>query len=478
MRDRPSPRILIVDDSPVIRKALSARLKEFGAVVAMACDGQEGYETACSGVFDLVITDVDMPRMTGIELCGRLKATETTKTLPVIILSSRDREEDIENGFRVGAAAYVSKSHAQAELPDRIRDVLDKAAFLKGRLVLVADGSQRLRRAVCDGLAREGFHVEATSSGKGALEILARLHPDLVLLDMEMEDMDGATLCRTIKADDEFAHIPVVAMGASGDRAVMRRMLELGAATYLPKPFNIEQTAITFEKLLSDQYKILMEQKQRLNVERDLMVASIASLVKALEARDQYTRGHSESVERYSLAIARVLGFSEKELERLALAARLHDLGKIGIRDTVLLKPGRLTDEEYEIIKTHPTVGAEILAPIPSFADVLEAAASHHERYDGSGSPRGISGEDIPLWARIIAVADTYDALTSDRPYRKGMPRRKALSIIAEGRGTQWCPVCVDAFLAWMNNGSADGEPATTPTMPITPGAPDTPAAS
>ena len=154
------------------------------------------------------------------------------------------------------------------------------------------------------------------------------------------------------------------------------------------------------------------------------MLSSITSLIQALEARDVYTRGHSEAVAEIAVGMGRVMGFEDDELESLEIAARLHDLGKIGIPDSVLLKPGKLTVKEYEVIKTHPTIGAGILEPIPSMAPLIPAVMSHHERMDGKGYPQGLKGKDIPLWARIIAVGDIYHALTSNRPYRDPHARR------------------------------------------------------
>ncbi|MGE4298986.1 MAG: response regulator [Desulfovibrionaceae bacterium] len=456
----PEPRILIVDDSPTIRNALSKKLKSMGADVTLAVDGRNGLETALECGFDLIITDVDMPRMSGLELCEELKKRSETKAVPVIILSSRDKDEDIENGFRVGAATYVSKTRAPIELADRIREVLDKATFLKERLVMVVDDSETVRQTVVDGLVREGFQVVAASNGEEALILLHEDIPDLVLTDLNMPVMDGKALCKAMSLEPKLANVPVVVMSRESDRAVMRRLLQEGAAAFLTKPFNTEQVVITIEKLLSDQFRLLLEEKERLSSEQSLILASISSLVNALEARDQYTRGHSESVARIAAGIGEVMGFERADIERLRIAARLHDLGKIGVRDNVLLKQGRLTDEEYEAIKQHTIVGETILRPIPSMADILEAAGSHHEQWDGSGYPRGLAGEEIPLWGRLIAVADTYDALTSDRPYRKGMAVDKALSIVRECRGSQLCPVCVDAFVDYLlrhENGSGNG---------------------
>jgi len=173
----------------------------------------------------------------------------------------------------------------------------------------------------------------------------------------------------------------------------------------------------------------------------------IDALIKSLEARDEYTKGHSERVRIYSTRIGIAMGLSKKDLKRLQLSAILHDIGKIGIPDSVLKKPDKLLSEEYEIIKKHPVIGYEILKSVEDFEDVLEGVKYHHERFDGNGYPEGLKGKDIPLFARIIAIADTLDAIASDRPYRKGAPFEVALEEIKKGKGTQFDPEIVDVFL-------------------------------
>jgi len=227
-------------------------------------------------------------------------------------------------------------------------------------------------------------------------------------------------------------------------------MLQSGAATYIVKPFNVDQLIIMVEKLLSDHFQLILKDRERLETESQAMLASISSLVQALEARDQYTRGHSEDVSKICIELAKRMNVAQDELEDIAIAARLHDIGKIGVRDDVLLKPGKLTDSEFAMIKRHPVVGAKILEPIPRLEKVIPIVLSHHERFDGKGYPEGLKGKNIPFWARVTAVADTFDALTSNRPYRDSLPREKALQIIADVRGTQLCPESVDLFLGWI----------------------------
>ncbi|OWA35436.1 hypothetical protein B9G55_12400 [Saccharibacillus sp. O16] len=205
-----------------------------------------------------------------------------------------------------------------------------------------------------------------------------------------------------------------------------------------------------FSRLVSGFNHMVHGLSQRQSINDQLLQSYFSTLAAALDARDAYTAGHSQRVAQYSLLIGRAAGLGQEELDLLNKTALLHDIGKIGVRDSVLLKDGRLTDEEFEQIKKHPTLGEEILKqvePTEMMAPLLPGVRSHHERYDGRGYPDGLAGTDIPKFGRIIAVADAFDAMTSDRPYRSGMPLEKAISIISEGKGTQWDPYYAMLFV-------------------------------
>jgi putative two-component system response regulator len=440
-------RILIVDDSVVVRSVLSKELLRSGVEVTQAENGQQALDIALSKELDLIITDVEMPVMGGIELCRKLKSNTRTQQIPIVILSSLDKEEDIKRGYKAGASTYITKTQAKESLIETIETVLHKTTFQRGRMILVVDDSSTVRRLVEKGLKEVGFKVAQAENGRVALETLKNEKPDLILSDIDMPEMNGEDFCQAVHADPVQASIPFVVMSANNDRPIMRRMLQLGADAYLVKPFNIDQLVITVEKLLSDKLLILHKEKERLENEQQLILASITSLCCALEARDSYTRGHSEAVSDIATRIATQMGMDPEEIDLVTLGGRLHDIGKIGVIDRVLLKTGKLSDEEFDIIKRHPVIGADILRPVPSLAKIIPIVLHHHERIDGRGYPDGLEGENIPLWARITAVGDTYHALTSDRPYRKGMPIEKALQIIKEVSGSQLCPDSVDVFL-------------------------------
>ncbi|WP_319541137.1 response regulator [uncultured Pseudodesulfovibrio sp.] len=444
-----SLRVLIADDSTSALYALKTSLAPTGAILTTAMDGLEAQHILEKQAFDLIITDVDMPKLDGLKLCDWIKNNPNTAATPVIILSSRESDQDIDNGFRVGADGYVPKSSAVQELIPRIEQVLNKTAMTKNRILLVVDDSEAIRTFLHTGLSAEDFEVLLARDGKEAMEILAKTSPDLILSDLMMPNMDGKQLCHHIKTRDDLKNIPFVIMSSVQDKAIMHRTIHDGAASYITKPFGINNLVQIIDKILSEQFRVMLVERDRLQAERRMTFGSIASLVKALEARDHYTSGHSESVTHIAMHMAKRLNFTDDQIIRLHIAGNLHDLGKIGVRDNVLLKPDKLTDEEFEHIKSHTTVVVDILDPLPGMEDVLVAASSHHERWDGTGYPTGLKGEDIPLLGRILAVADVFDAMTCDRVYRKGMSKTGIRDFIFEERGKKFCPECVDAFMDW-----------------------------
>jgi len=443
-------KMLIVDDSAVVRKSLTKLLEEMGAHVTAAEDGEQGLEAALTKQFDLIITDVEMPKMGGYTLCLKLKNNPNTRGIPIIILSTQDSEEAIERGFQAGATAYLSKSEAMAQLKKTIGEVLDKSSFMHERTILVVDDSKTIRFLVDKGLSEAGFHVLTATNGKEALDMIKIREPDLILSDINMPEMDGIEFCKQVKADPDWAAVPFVVMSSHSERSLVRGMIDHGATTYIVKPFNLDQLVITIENLLSDSFLNLLKEKERLVSERKMMLKSVIGIVTALEARHSYAEGHSKRVAKIVAGMAEVMKMNPDEIEMLKIAAKIHNLGYIAVPDKILLKPGKLTVEEYDVMKKHSAVGAEIIGTNPALKDIVPALRSHHERYDGFGYPDGLKKEEPHLWARMIAVADTFDAITSLRPYRSAQSREYAMDTIKEIRGAQLCPKCVDAFLTWL----------------------------
>jgi putative two-component system response regulator len=444
--------ILVVDDSPAIRKSLINLLEPLDVNIIEAENGSVGLNHAINNNFDVIISDIDMPVMDGIEFCHELKNRPETRGVPVIVVSAFDSEEDVNRGFQAGAADYISKDHAKEQLCGKIKEIIKKVNYQRQQVIMVVDDSETIRIVVQNGLEKNGYQTIAAENGKQALDLLQNIKPDLILSDIDMPVMNGFQFREIVQSDDQFSRIPFVVMSANNDRAYMKRMLKYGASAYICKPFNIDQLVIMVEKTLSDQFLLLLHEKERLMSERNLMVASITSLVAALEARDVYTKGHSEVVGKIVSGMLALSGADKIEIENGLLGGRLHDIGKIGITDNILFKKGRLTKDEFNKIKLHPEIGAGILEPIPSLHNIVDMVKFHHERMDGGGYPDGLKGSRIPLWARMTAVADTYHALTSDRPYRKASNNENALQMIENEKGRQLCPDCVALFLKYIEN--------------------------
>lgn len=444
--DKTPPRILVVDDSRMIRSMLLRLLEPLEAVVATAEHGEEALELARTESFDLVISDIEMPRMDGFELCRRLKQDPDTRGIPIIILSTVDTEESIEKGFTLGVAAYVTKRNVNEDLIPRIQEVLRRTFVLKGRVILLVDDSPFILKTLTDSLAQAGLVPYAAADGREALQVLENVTPDLIVSDIKMPNMDGAALCEAIKRDERLAHVPFVVMSVISDRRVMREMTGRGAAAYLVKPFNVEQLVMMSERLLSEHVQILLEENRFFQHDRDGLLDSLFDLISRWEARNKPFAAHSAAVGRLAGQIGKVLGFDDANLRKLECAARLHDVGKVVLPDTVLLKPAPLEPEEARLIESHPAAGAEMLKHSPGLADIIPGVLHHHERMDGSGYPQGLTGESIPLLARIIAVADTYTALVSNRPQRPAYSKDKALQIIDDAKGGGLCPTSVNAF--------------------------------
>ncbi|NDV24697.1 response regulator [Desulfovibrio sp. JC022] len=445
-----NPQVLVVDDSKTIRTVISSELKKHSIDVTEAINGTQGLDFTRNHHYDLVITDITMPGMDGYQLCTEIKRNPDTQSTPVIILSSNERHEHIERGFEVGAAAYITKNKARKDLLPYIKEILDRAKLLRDKLVLVVDDSKYILNVVKSGLTSAGFKVITASNGFEAFEIASEIAPHLILSDINMPVMNGIKLCEKVQNHPALAHIPFVIMSSGADRRTMRELLHKGAAAFLVKPFNIDQLVITAEKLLSDHFQIILQQRENFKKERTLLMGSITSLIQALEARDSYTKGHSDTVSNLSVRIAEKLSLSEFDQERIEFAARLHDLGKIGIRDDILLKNGPLSEDEFAKIKEHPVLGADILNPIPSMEDIIPAVLHHHEKMNGQGYPHGLSGNEIPLWARIISIADVYDALTTDRPYKDAFTHQATMEFIEQKANVELCPECAKAFQAVM----------------------------
>ncbi|MBD3349663.1 MAG: response regulator [Candidatus Eisenbacteria bacterium] len=332
-----------------------------------------------------------------------------------------------------------------------------------GAKVLVVDDESYVRDIICRKLSRESYECDQAENAEKALALITQGSYECILSDINMPGMDGIELLRNIRVADSDVAVIMVTGAPDLDGAL--EAMRLGAYDHLCKPLNLDQLSLTVERAIEKKRLVEENREYQRNLEskvqertkqlheaneelRRLFMGSIKALAQALEAKDEYTQGHSERVSEIAIGIGRYLSLSEKDISDIWLAGLLHDIGKIGVREAVLNKPGKLNDEEWKSIQNHPVMAERILCPIEELTAVISIVRHHHERFDGSGYPDGLSGSDIPLGARILTVADAYDALTSRRPYRDALSVEDALSVLEDASGTQFDPVIVRAFLS------------------------------
>jgi putative two-component system response regulator len=305
--------------------------------------------------------------------------------------------------------------------------------------ILIVDDVEENRALVRLYLSVQGYAVREASNGPQALDLCQAELPDLVLLDVMMPGMSGYEVCRRLRERLDGRLLPVIMVTALTEGADKVQAAEAGADDFISKPINSLELLTRVRSLL---------RIKRLTDELDGAENTIVALARALEARDPYTRGHSDRVGLFGARLAALAGLPPADQAGLGLAGRLHDVGKIGVCEGTLQKPGKLDEAEWAEMRRHPVIGVEICRPLRSLRSQLPAIRHHHERWDGGGYPDGLSQSDIPLGARITAVCDAWDAMTSDRVYRPGMPAERALAILQEGRHTQWDATIVDLFIA------------------------------
>ncbi len=323
-------------------------------------------------------------------------------------------------------------------------------------LILVIDDNPEVLKLMKMLLADE-FDLELTTSAEMGLALLKEKGPDLVLCDVMMPGMDGHAFSRAVKLDETLKHIPIILVTARTGAEMLAQGIQAGADDYISKPFDSVELKARIRALLRIReveselalvnQNLKMRTSDLVDQQNSLFLSTVKSLVSAIDAKDEYTRHHSTRVTEFTLKIAGKMGFSEKEINSLELASLLHDVGKIAVPENILNKPGKLTSQEFALIKEHPVRGESILRPVIELRDIAQVVRAHHEHYDGSGYPDGLKGREIPLGARIMAVADAYDSITSERPYRKAASHRFAVKEIIRCSGTQFDPEVVEHFL-------------------------------
>jgi cyclic di-GMP phosphodiesterase len=334
---------------------------------------------------------------------------------------------------------------------------------LAGEKILVVDDEEAIREIVSTLLEAEGYRCTLVGNGQEAMVRFNSDSHDLILSDIIMPGMDGLKLLRKVHARDP--NVPVVMVTAMHDISAAIEAIRMGAYDYLLKPFEKDQLYLSVRRALEHRRLVLENRSYQRNLEQlvaertDQLSLALQNLEKsydytldalggALDLKDAETEGHCQRVTAYTITIAKALGVEPASLRHIARGAFLHDIGKMGVPDQILRKPGPLTAEEQMIMRRHCEIGYQVLDGIPFLHEAAQIVLAHQERFDGTGYPRGLKGEQIPVGARIFAIADTLDAMTSDRPYRKAAPFARAREEIRRGAGSQFDPKAVETFLA------------------------------
>lgn len=332
---------------------------------------------------------------------------------------------------------------------------------MKGN-ILIADDEDMIRELINITLSKEGFTCFQAASAEEGLEIINNQRLDLALLDIMMPGRSGIDLLKDIK--QTTPETPVLMITAMNDMDTALSCIHNGAEDYITKPFNLDRVLLTVKNTLekrrlvleNKEYQANLEQKVREQTEviRTVMGEinlayehTLVALIRALDAREKEVGSHSERVMAYACLLAEAAGITREDCVIIGKGALLHDIGKIGVSDNILLKPAKLDEEEWKVMRTHPTIGYDILSGIRYFSGAADLVLNHHERWDGTGYPKRLGGEAIPMSARIFALVDTLDAMTSDRPYRKALTFQAVLDEVVRCCGQQFDPRLVDIFL-------------------------------
>lgn len=476
-------KVLVVDDDPIVRETLFELLTQIaGCDTEVAETGKDGLEKIQKQDFNVVFTDLTMPEMNGIDLIKEAK--RINPYLPIVVITGYGSIDNAVNAMKEGATDFITKPFSIENIieilnrvktePKLIKEIggptninlnfLNLALYKKylsiSRLQEVSveldelyDNKKVYDKVVELGnklLSTKGTAVLLFENGDirikksiGNVEKILHASEGLYTEFLEKGQNSGVfkKTIANLKQVSDYNEILFAPLTINGE---VFGGLVFGSKTD-GSGFNEEDMAIatTFAKKVS----LRIENNALYEVFYNNLISTLKSLVMSIEARDSYTRQHSERVTYYSLQIADIMGLSEDDVDVIRFGGYLHDIGKIGVKDTVLLKPGKLTDEEFEEIKQHSVIGDNILKPIKFFPKERDMIRHHHERYDGRGYPDGLAGEEIPLTARILAVADTYDAMTSTRPYRKALDHDVAIEELIRCSGKQFDPKVVEAFL-------------------------------
>jgi response regulator RpfG family c-di-GMP phosphodiesterase len=493
-------RILVVDDEETIRKTIKKRLTMEGFHVSVCAKASEALEEFRSHPFDTVISDIRMEEMDGVELLLKIKDMQTYD-VPVIMITGAPSLDTAQSCIKAGAYDYIIKPFEKETLLNTVKRALEKKdltdrvraerenleirvqdqtrtlrdiyrfanqlnsldsldAVLKSIVEFVADFMVSERVSIM--LLDEKEEYLTISSAVGLEEQIirdTRIRRGEAIAGRVFETQKAMKIdnISTIKPEEEQFSMYKALMSFPLMQAPLKSQMNVLGIINVTNRFDDQPyTAMDLRNLdfIADTASVAINNQIKGIKLQESYFANMKSLALALDAKDRYTAGHSESVQRYSVDIAREMGLGLEEIANIERAGALHDIGKIGVPDDIINKPTRLTPEEFEKIKEHPAIGEQMIRPIPFLNPARAIIRHHHERFDGRGYPDGIKGEEIVLGARIMAVADTFDAMTSDRPYRNASSVEEARDELHRCRNTQFDPAAVEAFERVLKKGN------------------------
>ncbi len=446
-------RILLVDDNEIDLMMTEMVLSEMHYEVTTVTTGEEAIALLRQIPFDLLLLDIAMQGTSGIKTLSRIRKLPEIKGVRTIFLTSSSHVAEMTEAIRLGALDFIRKP----TLPEHLYSAVQRALLVQKKDTILAVDDDEMSLVSIEAMFGIRYDVRCASSGPEALAMLKKEKISLVLLDLHMPDMDGLEVMERIRDIEGCEDLPVVFLTADNDSDTEAMIFNAGAMDFIPKPLIMQVAMHRIRRILEHKHlqdyligevdrktRAVQESSRRISNLSDQIIHALSG---AIDAKDSYTNGHSARVAKYSRELARRLGMPPIKVAEIYNIALLHDVGKIGIPNSIINKPGKLTDEEYAIVKSHAMTGYEILKPISEMPELSIGARWHHERYDGKGYPDGKAGEDIPEIARIICVADCYDAMSSDRIYRKALPQFMVREEIERNKGTQFDPRIADVML-------------------------------
>ncbi|MCI0408744.1 MAG: response regulator [Acidobacteria bacterium] len=458
-------KILVVEDNPFSRELVVDLLEAEGYTVIQFQDGENFLERVKQERPHVILLDLQLPGVSGLTLAQQLRADPETRGVAILALTAEARPEKRALALEAGFDAYLTKPLDREELVRIIARVLERRLpgnggrdvrtplllFLKKPRVLIVDDNAQNVELLSALMQAEGYTVAAAADGLEALAQVEAAPPDLILLDIMMPGLDGYAVCRRLKERPETCLVPIVLLTALGAEEHLLRGIEAGADDFLTKPFSQAELKARVRSLLK--LKAYTDELEHAE-------AMLLMLGRTVEAKDPYTQGHCERLSAYSVALGRALDLPPDNLMALDRGGALHDLGKIGIPDSILLKPTALSESEWSIMREHPAIGERICLPLQSLKPVLPIIRHHHERWDGSGYPDGLAGEGIPLTARILQVVDIFDALTTARPYKPALSHAAAVRALQDEVVLGWRdPKVVQPFIELVKRGGLPALP-------------------